>query len=126
MNDPKHYSLEKMIGRLYSALTTSDMLRCGVHPTQINLDPTGQVRIQLNQQLDENGNPKPLKIEDDHEQMGCSFELTGTAIENEIVEASPSQAPEQKPNPIFDDLMQKKKQADLKKVVTRAKQTATT
>ena len=123
MNDPNHYSLEKMIGRLYSALTTSDMLRCGVHPTQINLDPSGQIKIQLNQQLDENGTPKPLTLEDDHEQMECSFEMTGTVIENEIVEAPPSGVSEQKPNPIFDDLMKKRKKADMKNLVTRAKQT---
>ena len=95
-----------------------------VHPTQISLDPTGQVRIQLNQQTDENGNPKPLTLENDHKQMGCSFELTGTIIENEVVEMLPSDGSEQTPNPVFDDLMTKKKKADMKKMMARAKQTA--
>jgi len=109
MNDPTHYSLEKMIGRLYSALTTSDMLRCGVHPTQINLDHNGQIQIQLNQQLDENGTPKPLTLEDDHEQMECRFGMTGMIIENEIVEPPPpADVSEQSPNPVVEKPAKKK------------------
>ena len=95
MNDPNHYSLEKMVGRLYSALTTSDMLRCGVHPTQINFDPDGQIRIQLKQEVDENGKPRPITMNDDEKG------------ESEV--EPPSQVPEQKPNPIFDVLTKKKK-----------------
>jgi hypothetical protein len=123
MNDPSHYSLEKMIGRLYSALTTSDMLQCGIHPKQISLDQTGQIKIQLNQQTDESGNPKPLTFENDNEQMGCAVEMTGTVIETGIDKMPPSGVSEQTPNPIFDDLMKKKKKADMKRIVTRAKQT---
>ena len=111
MNDPNHYSIEKMVGRLYSALTTSDMLRCGVHPTQINFDPDGQIRIQLKQEVDENGKPKPVTIYDDDE-----------TTEN-IAEPMPCPVPEYKPNPIFDTLMKQQQKPVIKKVVTRAKQT---
>ena len=112
MNDPTHYSLEKMIGRLYSALTTSDMLRCGVHPTQINFEADGQIKIQLKQELDENGKPKPITIYDDDDDETAESS----------VELSPPEVPEQKPNPIFDVLMKKKKPV-IKRNVTRAKQT---
>jgi len=113
MNDPNHYSIEKMVGRLYSALTTSDMLRCGVHPTQINFDPDGQIRIQLKQEVNENGKPKPVTIYDENDDE--------TTESN--TEPQPSQVPEYKSNPIFETLMKQLQKPVIKKMVTRAKQT---
>ena len=109
MNDPNHYSLEKMVGRLYSALTTSDMLQCGVHPTQINFDPNGQISIQLKQEVDESGKPKPLTLDD----MYSDDETTESEVE-----PMPPKAKKNKPNPIF-DVLKKKKKPVIKRSVKR-------
>ena len=89
MNDSKHYSLEMMISRLVSAVTTSDMRQCGVTPSYIKLNEHGQVTIGLQQIKDADGNAIP--IEDDG--LSIPFEMTGEVIKNEIVECQGKQTP---------------------------------
>jgi len=103
VNNPSDFNLENMIGRLYAALTTSDMLRRGVHPTQINFDPNGQISIQLKQEIDESGKPKPISLDDMY------------SDDEAVAESTPPQAPEKKPNPISP----KKKKPVIKRSVKR-------
>jgi predicted transcriptional regulator len=88
MNDSKHYSLEMMVSRLVSAVTTSDMRQCGVIPSYIKLNEHGQVTIGLQQMKDADGNAIP--IEDD---LSIPFEMAGEVIKKEIVERQRKQAP---------------------------------
>ena len=58
------YCLEKMVSRLAAAVSTPDMRRCGVMPSNIEFNEKGEVIIGLKQLQDENGKPIPIKAGD--------------------------------------------------------------
>ena len=72
------FNLERMITRLAAAVTTPDMRRCGVKPSVINLNEHGQVVIDLQRTLDDNGNAIP--VEDD---IAVPFEMTARVVGKE-------------------------------------------
>ena len=63
LEDDNTYRLDLLFGRITSAVTTSDMRKCGVRPVCINFDPSG-IKIELAQLRDEDGVPIPIETDD--------------------------------------------------------------
>ena len=63
LQDDNTYRLDLLFSRITSAVTTSDMRKCGVRPICINFEPSG-IKIELAQLRDADGVPIPLELND--------------------------------------------------------------